>query len=313
MARAAAPGVPLDPVSVADHHPAVDLVRAGDVELCADRIGTAGDPMIVLLAGHGAQLQWWDDALCRMLADEGFEVVRFDNRDVGASTWFEDVPQPDVGAVLRGEPSPIPYTLWDMADDTAALLDGLGVERAHLVGMSMGGMIAQCVAIAHRDRVRSLCSVMSTTGAPGVGAMAPGTVEELAALARAYPDPVECEVATARRFASPAYPFDEARVRARAVRSAERANPPGGVARQLVAMLVSGDRTAALGALDLPALVVHGDADAMVPPDGGRATAEAVPGAELVVLPGVAHELPPATWPTLVTAIVALARRTDAG
>jgi pimeloyl-ACP methyl ester carboxylesterase len=290
----------------------MDRASVGEVELCYERLGDPGRPVILLIAGHGAQMQWWDDPFCDRLVAEGYGVVRYDNRDVGGSTWFEGAPPPDIGAALRGEPTPVPYTLWDMADDAAGLLDAVGLASAHVVGVSMGGMIAQSLAIAHPGRVRSLCSVMSTTGAPGVGAMTRETIDVLAEMARAYPDPVRCEVETARRFASPGFAFDEGRVRARAEHHRARGVPEGGVARQLAAMLVSGDRTAALASVSVPTLVVHGDADAMVPVDGGEATARAVPGAELMIVPGMAHELPPETWPAMVAAIVALARRADA-
>jgi len=291
----------------------MDRLRAGEVELCCERLGDPGDPVLLLVAGHGAQLQWWDDRLCASLVAEGYCVVRYDNRDVGGSTSFAAAGQPDLGALLCGERADVPYTLWSMADDAAGLLDALGIADAHVVGVSMGGMIGQCLAIAHGPRVRSLCSIMSTTGAPGVGTMTRETVEELMALQAAVADPVERDVATGRRFASPGFAFDEAYVRARAERHYARGEPEGGVVRQLAAMLASGDRTAALSRLDVPTLVVHGDADAMVPVDGGEATARAVPGAELLIVPGLAHELPPAAWPRIVGAIVAVARRADAG
>ena len=289
----------------------MDRVRAGEVELCVESLGSPGATPVLLVAGHGAQLQWWDDDLCAALVAEDFFVVRYDNRDVGGSTAFEAAGEPDIGALLRGEPAEVAYTLWSMADDAAGLLDALGLEDAHVVGASMGGMIGQCLAIAHPARVRSLCSMMSTTGAPGIGAMTADTVRELMDLDRRFTDRVERDVATARRFVSPGFAFDEPSVRARAARHYARGEPVGGVARQLAAMLASGDRTDALHALAVPTLVVHGDADAMVPVDGGRATAAAVPGAQLLVVPGMAHELPPAVWPEIVGAIVALARRAD--
>jgi pimeloyl-ACP methyl ester carboxylesterase len=289
----------------------ISVGGAGGVELVVERLGDPTAPPVMLIAGHGAPRQWWDDELCALLVEDGFCVVRHDNRDVGASTWFEDAGTPELGALLRGGHADVPYTLWDMADDAAGVVAALGMASAHVVGVSLGGMIAQCLAISHPSAVRSLCSVMSTTGSPGVGAMAASTLDTLAALAAAYTDPIEREVATARRFASPAYAFDEPWARGRAERILAAGGPPGGPGRQLAAMLVSGDRTAALGHVLVPTLVVHGDADAIVTVDGGRATARAVPGSRLVVVRGLAHELPPGCWPTVVPAMVALARRAD--
>jgi pimeloyl-ACP methyl ester carboxylesterase len=289
----------------------MDRVSVGGVELCCEYLGGAGRPAILLVAGHGAQLQWWDDGFCDLLIAEGFGVVRYDNRDAGASSSFASAPRPDFGAILRGEPTAITYTLWDMADDAAGLLGALGIADAHVVGVSMGGMIAQCLAISHPRRVRSLCSISSTTGA-GVGTRDARTVDEFVELAQNFPDPVEREVETCRRFASPGFAFDEARVRARMTRHVTRGEPGGGSERQLAAILATGDLTAKLGSLAVPTLVIHGDADRMVTPDGGEATAAAIPGAVHMVIAGMAHELPPETWPEVVAAIVALARKAEA-
>jgi len=288
----------------------MDRAPVGDLEICFERLGDPRGPAVLLVAGHGAQLQWWEDGFCRLLVDEGFCVVRYDNRDAGDSSAFEWAPPPDFGAILRGEPSSIAYTLWDMADDAAGLLDALGIGAANVVGVSMGGMIAQCLAIAHPGRVRSLCSISSTTGA-GVGTRDLRTIDELAELAEDHPDPVEREVETSRRFASPGFAFDEARVRARMERHYARGEPGGGMDRQLAAILATEELTPALASLAVPALVVHGDADRMITPAGGEATAAAIAGAQHVVIAGMAHELPPETWPGVAAAIVALAQSAE--
>ncbi|HYA68399.1 MAG TPA: alpha/beta hydrolase [Acidimicrobiales bacterium] len=289
----------------------MDRVSLGGVDMCYERLGALQAPTVLLIAGHGAQLQWWDDGFCDRLVAEGFGVVRFDNRDAGTTSSFESAPRPDFGAILRGEPTDLAYTLWDMADDAAGLLGALAVADAHVVGVSMGGMIAQCLAINHPERVRSLCLISSSTGA-GVGTRDAQTIDELADLAREFPDPVEREVETCRRFASPGFAFDEARARARTTRHYARGEPDGGSERQLAAILATGDLSRALRSLAVPTLVIHGDADRMVTPEGGAAIAAAVPGATSVVIAGMAHELPPEIWANVVTAIVALARRADA-
>ncbi|HET9690680.1 MAG TPA: alpha/beta fold hydrolase, partial [Acidimicrobiales bacterium] len=201
-----------------------------------------------------------------------------------------------------------PYLLADMADDAVAVLDDLGVAAAHVVGASMGGMIAQAIAVGHPDRVRTLTSIMSTTGAPGVGAPHPDVLPLLTRPAPAdAAAAVEASVASARVVASPGFPFDEARVRAQAEAAAERAFHPAGVARQLVAIVASPDRTPGLRRLQVPTLVIHGDDDPLVDVSGGRATAEAVPGARLVTIPGMGHDLPPALYDRVADLIADLA------
>jgi pimeloyl-ACP methyl ester carboxylesterase len=254
----------------------------------------------------------WHDEFCGALVDRGFFVVRFDNRDVGLSSHMHDAPPPDVlAAFVHGDSSSASYRLEDMADDTVGLLDALGLGSVHLLGASMGGMIAQTVAIRHRDRVRSLTSIMSTTS-PAIG----GATEEALAVLLAPPvssrqGAVERALLAYSVIGSPGYPLDEEWLSGVAGEAFDRSYDPLGVARQLLAIHASGDRTEGLRGLDLPTLVVHGEDDPLVQVAGGRATAEAVPGAELLVLPGMGHNLPRELWPTIVEAVVRTADRAD--
>jgi pimeloyl-ACP methyl ester carboxylesterase len=248
------------------------------------------------------------------LADRGFAVVRYDNRDVGLSQKFEDAGTPDLAAILgalgSGDAVLAPYTLGDMADDGIALIEGLGLSPAHIVGASMGGMIVQEMVIRHPGAVRSLCSIMSTTGDRSVGQPTP---DALAVLLQPPPatraEVIEAGVRGSRVIGSPRYPTDEAELRAGAALAYDRSYYPQGPARQIAAILSAEDRTAALGAVDVPTLVIHGDADPLVTPTGGEATAKAVPGSELLVIEGMGHDLPEALWPEVIAAIAANANQ----
>jgi pimeloyl-ACP methyl ester carboxylesterase len=283
--------------------------RANGIELEYESFGRREDPALLLVMGLGAQMLLWHEELCGALADRGFHVIRYDNRDVGRSTWLDDAGMPDVMAALlaagSGGAIDAPYRLSDMAADAAGLLDALEVERAHVVGASMGGMIAQTLAIEHPARVRTLTSIMSTTGHRD---LPPARPEAMALLVTPIPpdreSALERSVQVSRVIGSPAYPSDEAELRALAGRVYDRGVNPPGFARQLVAILASGSRREALAAVRTPTLVIHGEADPLVPFEGGRDTAEAVPGAELLAIPGMGHDLPRALWPTFVEAIV---------
>lgn len=268
-----------------------------------------GEPLLLVM-GLGAQLITWPDDFCRLLVDRGYRVIRFDNRDAGLTTKFDQAPAPDLWAILSGDHASAPYRLANMAADAAGLLEELGLASAHVVGASMGGMIAQCLAIHHPWRVRSLCSIMSTTGASTVGQP---TQPALEALLQRPPssreEAIDRSVRTSRLIGSPGFPFDEERVRAQAAASYDRSYCPEGAVRQLAAMVASPDRTAELRTLGVPAVVVHGDRDPLVTPSGGEATAAAIPGAELVMVPGMGHDLPPEVWPTVVDAIARTTRR----
>jgi len=291
---------------------AVPTAAANGIQLAYETFGDPDDPTVLLVMGLGAQMVSWDEGFCAQLVERGFHVVRFDNRDIGLSTWI-DTPDLDVAAAVLaafgGDLTQAPYLLTDMADDAIGLLDHLGLGAVHVVGASMGGMIAQTLAIEHPDRVRSLTSIMSTTGDPSVGAPSP---ELLGTLIAERPADLEASiafsVAMSKAISSPDH-FDEERARARAVREIERGINPLGVPRQLLAIVSSGDRGEGLAALDLPTLVVHGRQDRLVDFSGGQRTAELVPGADLLAIDDMAHDVPVAHWPRIADAIAAVAHR----
>ena len=283
------------------------------VELEYDSFGSPDDPVLLLVMGLGAQMTAWREELCETIAARGFRVVRFDNRDAGLSTFMDAGPQPDLGAILHGDPSSAPYLLGDMALDAISLLDALGVDRAHVVGASMGGMVVQQLAIDHPERVLSLCSIMSL---PGDRVSGKSTPEAGGVLMRARPDnreeAIAAGVAASQVIGSPGYPDDPEELRERVAATLERQSRPDGFGRQFAAILASPDRTPGLRELDLPTLVVHGADDPLIDRSGGEATAKAVPGAELLLVPGMGHNLPEALWPEIVDAIAANAGRAKA-
>jgi pimeloyl-ACP methyl ester carboxylesterase len=291
---------------------AVLKAKANGIELAYEQIGDAGDPPVLLIMGFGCQMVSWPDGFCEEFADRGFHVTRFDNRDVGLSTHLTEAGTPDIGALLRGEGPRPPYLVEDMADDAAALIETLSMSPAHVVGVSMGGMIAQALAINHPGQVRSLTSIMST---PSMGIGAP-TAEAQAALmvppAKNKEEYVEQSVRTFAVIGSPGFPYDEDLRRSIAAEQYDRDPDPSGNARQMVAIFSSPDRTPGLRLLDVPALVIHGTADPLVQPEAGKATATAIPGAELVLEQGMGHDLPAELWSDIIDHIETLARRADA-
>lgn len=268
------------------------LARVGDLEICYETFGDPSDPALLLVVGFGGQLTDWDISFCRALADAGFYVIRYDHRDVGLSSKLDDQP-PDLEAFARGDHGALVYGLDDMADDGIGLVHSLGFDRVHVIGRSMGGMIGQLMAIRHPDVVVSLCSIMSTTGASTVGRPKP---EVLATLAAPVPEgrqnAVEHALHSHRLVNGGRYPVDEEATRGRAAEAYDRCHYPAGRIRQRMAVRFAPDRTQALGRLRVPVVVIHGDADPLVSVTGGIATAEAIPGAELVVIPGLGHEFP---------------------
>lgn len=292
------------------------IAPVNGIEIGYETHGDPDDEPLLLVMGLGAQLTAWPIELVDALVDRGFFVVRYDNRDVGLSTKHDDHDGGDFLTTFmlaaQGEPVEVAYRLSDMAADGMALLDHLGIDSAHVVGASMGGMLAQTMAIEHPQRVRTLTSIMSTTGEPDVGQPSPEAMEMLL---RPVPgtreEAIEASVAASRLIGSPEH-FDEAVARQRAAEAYDRSYYPEGTARQLLAIVASGSRAATLAALDVPTVVVHGDVDPLVTPSGGHRTAELIPGAELLVLEGMGHDLPPAFLGPLVEAITALTARASA-
>lgn len=272
-------------------------VKANGLEIEYESFGRDSDPAVLLVMGFGAQLTLWQTSFCQALADKGFRVIRFDNRDVGKSTHMLDAGTPDIaalmGALMTGGPVNAPYSLDDMAADAAALLSALGIKQAHIVGASMGGMIAQLIAINHPENTKSLVSIMSTTGRRD---LPPGTPEATAALmtppqSSSREHRIEASLRTWRALGSPGFPATEAELRAGAERDADRVPyEPTGVARQFAAILASPPRNEMLAGLKIPALVIHGANDPIIHVDAGKDTAASIPGAELIIVPGMAHD-----------------------
>jgi pimeloyl-ACP methyl ester carboxylesterase len=284
-------------------------VGVGEVELVYESIGDPADPALLLVMGLGMQLINWDLEFCQGLAERGFHVIRFDNRDAGLSTKIA-APVPNVLRAMAGIPIRAPYLLDDMANDSFGLLDQLGIERAHVTGVSMGGMIAQTMAIRHPERVLSLGSMLSTTGDRRVGTPKLRVWSVLMRRAPQHRDAyIDYFVRVFRLIGSPAYPAEEARIREQAAATYDRCHYPAGTARQLAAILASGSRTAALRRLEVPTVVIHGKKDPLVPFRAGAATARAIPGAKLVAFPGMGHDLPRELWPRFTDALVANAER----
>jgi pimeloyl-ACP methyl ester carboxylesterase len=283
-------------------------VRVNGIELCYEEFGDADAPPVLLIMGLGGPMFWWEDDFCQGLADRGFRVVRYDNRDVGRSQSGA-APARLIPAYLRR--STPEYSLEDMAADAAGLLRHLGIDRAHVVGVSMGGMIAQLLAIRHPELVRSLVSMMSTTGSRKVGRI---SAKVLVRMFRKIPEREDAYIARNiegfARIGSPRY-FESnlERQQARARRTFAYGLNPAGTMRQLAAIVHAPDRTAELAGIRVPTTVVHGTTDPLVHVSGGKATARAIPGAELVLIPGMGHDMPRELWPVLLDAIERTANR----
>jgi pimeloyl-ACP methyl ester carboxylesterase len=289
---------------------------ANGIELYYDTFGDDADPTLLLVPGLGAQCVGFDEPFCEQLAALGVRVLRYDNRDVGLSTHLDGVeadPLTAVVAATGGQPVDAPYTLSDMAADAMGLLDVLDVPSAHVVGTSMGGMIAQTIAIEHPERVRSLTSIFSTTGEPEVGVPHPEVLAGLMSIMTPAEDratQVAQGIELARLIGTKST-FDEDRVRARTEMFIDRAYDPAGTGRQMVAILASGSRAAELPGIGAPTVVIHGDADPLVDISGGRRTAELIPSSTFVELEGMGHDLPPQYWDRVVGGVgVAVAAAT---
>jgi pimeloyl-ACP methyl ester carboxylesterase len=294
------------------------VISANGIDIAYDDRGNRDDPAILLIMGLATQMIAWPEPFCDGLAARGFRVVRFDNRDIGLSTKFEAAQPIDLGAVLQrviaGEKINPPYDLSDMAADTVGLMDRLAIEKAHVVGASMGGMIAQIVAAKYPNRVRSLVSIMSSSGDPGLPQAKP---EAMTAIMQSRPDGSDRELAIQhgmgiyRAIGSPGFPTPNDELRAKVGAAFDRSYYPAGTGRQFAAIVASGSRVEMLKKLSLPTLVLHGADDPLVPVEAGRHTAAQIPGSTLTVIPGMGHDLATGLIPILVEAIATHCQAAD--
>jgi pimeloyl-ACP methyl ester carboxylesterase len=286
--------------------PGMPMAQANGIELYYETFGDDDGEPLLLVNGLGSQCISYEPDFCNAFVDRGFRVIRFDNRDVGMSTKI-DTPHIDFANVLpkamRGEPVEAPYLLSDMAADAVALLDHLGIESAHIVGMSMGGMIVQTIAIEYPERVRTMTTIMSTTGDRDVGGATPEAAGALLAPPATNRDEyIENYLEQWKVLSGPVY-FDDTRFRTRGGAAYDRCYFPPGTGRQLLGIIASGSRTEGLRQLDVPTLVIHGRIDPLVTLSGGERTADVIPGAKLLLFDDMGHDLPPALWPQYVEAI----------
>jgi pimeloyl-ACP methyl ester carboxylesterase len=295
----------------------MSTLNVNGINLSFNSFGENNAAAILLIAGLGTQMLRWPQPFCENLATRGYRVIRFDNRDAGCSSHLTDHPAPDFGALASalaaGHRPNVPYTLHEMADDAIGLLDALGIERAHLVGRSMGGMIAQIAASNHPQRIWSLTSIMSSTGNPSLPSASP---DVMAMMTRKAPNPLEDEagflehsLAFARRISSPGYPFEEEAYRVLVLEETKRAYDPAGFGRQLAAIAVTGDLRPMLAKITVPSLIVHGTDDALVPVACGKDSAASIRGSELMLIEGMGHDLPSSLYQPLVDRIDSVARR----
>lgn len=285
-------------------------VNANGIRIEYDTIGNPSSPPLLLIMGLGGQLIHWDEDFCGQLADKGLFIIRFDNRDTGLSTKFDAAGLPDISglfdALIKGQAIETPYTLNDMADDAAGLLEALNIGKAHICGASMGGMIAQSLAIRHPQRILSLISIYSTTGNSD---LPPPSAEGMEALTTPPPSDreayIEYNVKTMKAIAGSGFPFDEQFIRSISARAYDRAFYPQGVGRQMMAVMGQKNREPALASVSVPTLVIHGTADPLVPAEHGRQTANAIPGAQLLLIEGMGHDLPhiKGPWPQVIDAV----------
>ncbi len=288
------------------------MAPANGIELCYQEMGDPDGHPLILVMGLATQMIAWDQEFCSLLADRGYRVVRFDNRDIGRSTKISAAGVPPKVDMLLGRKGSAAYVLRDMADDVVGLMDHLDFDTAHVVGASMGGMIAQTLAIQHQKRLRSMVSIMSTTGNRRAGQP---SLKVYGVLLGNPPmsreQVVDRSIKTFRAIGSPGFPFEEDHIRELAELSYDRGHSAAGVARQLHAITASGDRTKSLHGVQIPCAVIHGTRDPLVKPSGGKATARAIPGARLMMVDGMGHDLPRDLWPTFAEAIATNAIRAD--
>lgn len=279
-------------------------VTANGIQIEYDTFGDGSSPALLLVMGAGGQMILWDAEFCEALAKRGHFVIRFDNRDVGLSTKFEEAGIPDMMAAMRGEPVRPPYSLEDMADDAVGLLDALRIEKAHICGASMGGMIAQVISYRHPERVLSLTSIMSSTGNPELPQIKP---DVLAAVFQPVPEEreacIEHMVNMWRTLWSPGFPFDEKRLQKMMAESYDRSYYPQGMVRHSAAVFAHGYRKSSIASIKAPTLVIHGDRDPLMSVEGGKETAQLIPGAKLLIIEGMGHDMPKGAWPKIIDAI----------
>jgi Predicted hydrolases or acyltransferases (alpha/beta hydrolase superfamily) len=290
--------------------------NANGIQLEYETFGDTSAPALLLVAGNGVQMLFWEAEFCTKLADKGLFVIRFDNRDAGLSTKFEQAGTPDfmeaINDMIKGRPLNPPYTLNDMADDCVGLLDALHIRKAHIFGASMGGMIAQVAAYRHANRFLSLTSLMSNTGNPH---SAQGQPEALQAVLAPQPQGrtaiIEHTITVWKKIWSAGFPFEEERARDFIEKSYDRSFCPGGGARQNIAQLAGGDRTSMLAKITMPALVIHGSADPLIPVAVGAETAKAIPNARLLVIEGMGHDMPKGCWQKIIDEVSRHALQAD--
>jgi len=293
------------------------ITAANGIKIEYETFGDKPDPALLLTIGLGCQLIYWDELLCRKLSESGLFVIRYDNRDTGLSTRFEDAGEPDMaaimGALAQGLPADIAYTINDMADDAAGLLDALGIEKAHICGMSMGAIISQVVAIRHPAKTASLIPIYGSTGEPGLPGPDPDAMNVFI-----EPVPTErgaCIERLVRDFkilSGPGFPFDESWHRDLAARAYDRGFYPEGISRNMAAVMTAGSRKPALSSVAAPTLVIHGADDPIVPVAGGRDIAETVPGAEFLVIDGMGHDLPHGgAWIQIIDRIISFLGKSE--
>ncbi len=283
-------------------------VTANGIQIEYETFGDNSFPALLLIAGNGAQMIVWDEEFCELLAKKCLFVIRFDNRDTGLSTKFDEAGTPDImtayKAAMEGRTVESAYSLDDMADDTVGLLDALGIKKAHICGASMGGMIAQVVSYRHPEQVLSLTSIMSNTGNPD---LPHGKQDAIAALISPAPEEreayIEHNVNIWRKLWSPGFPFEEERARKFLEASYDRSYCPQGMARQNTAIIACGDRRPFLSSIKVPTLVIHGADDPLIPVEGGKDTAGVIPGASLLIIDGMGHDMPKGVWVEIADAV----------
>jgi pimeloyl-ACP methyl ester carboxylesterase len=289
--------------------------QTNGIELEYETIGDPGNPPVLLIIGWGLQLIAWPDEFCKLLVDQGYYVIRFDNRDIGLSTKIDWGGVPDIFDVMRktaqGESATAPYLVKDMAADTVGLLDALHIASAHIVGHSLGGMIAQTIAIEYPERIRSLVSLMSSTGRADLPLPETDVFAEIMRMPREREATIAQMVKIEKLITGNVFAFEEDRARDYATRSFDRNFYPRGLVRHLAAILASGSRGEALKAVKTPTLVIHGNRDPLIHVEGGRDTARSIPGAKYLEIDGLGHYLSKAAWPTIVQAITEFMRTTE--